>query len=144
MITSTDGKTVCIMAPYYYYHAGCMAHFLDKVNSNSTISVIQDTQSGDVRYAVPYRDDGFAFSKAGTSTQTVLAVGTYPSGLREQVPTKLLQVELTISNTPQTQVKCSTNSMWKIQQLIQHCFNARTTTLIHTTTAHDRRHHNGL
>ena len=65
MITSTDGKTVCIMAPYYYYHAGCMAHFLDKVNSNSTISVIQDTQSGDVRYAVPYRDDGFAFFQGG-------------------------------------------------------------------------------
>ena len=65
MLQSTDGKTVCIMAPYYYYHAGCMAHFLDKVNSNSTISVIQDTNTGDVRYVVPYRDDGFAFFQGG-------------------------------------------------------------------------------
>lgn len=65
MLESTDGKTVCIQAPYYYYHAGCNAHFLDKVNSNSTITSIQDQNTGDVRYVIPYRDDGFCFYQGG-------------------------------------------------------------------------------
>ena len=65
MIQSTDRKSICLMAPYYYYHAGCMAHFHDKVNSQSNVATIQDTNSSNVQYAIPWRDDGFAFFNGG-------------------------------------------------------------------------------
>ncbi len=65
MIQSTDGKTVCVMAPYYYYHAGCVALFLDKVNANSSIPNHQQSNTSDAYYFVPYRDDGFALFQGG-------------------------------------------------------------------------------
>ena len=76
MLQTVDRKTVCVMAPYYYYHSGCMAFILDKVNSNSTVIDIQDTSSGNSRYLIPYRDDGFALFKSDNNYSSNYTAGT--------------------------------------------------------------------
>lgn len=88
MVQSTDGKTIAIQAPYYYYHAGCVSVVFDKTNSNTSPIQAQSTSSADVRYWVPYRDDGLAFYQGGNGY-----AGNYSGISIEKIVTRRQSIE---------------------------------------------------